>query len=63
MSQRQGLTATQKQVKALNAQIEMVRRDGILTSEQKRERIDRMMAIRNKLVQQAVERVNGYFNK
>ncbi|WP_261369115.1 hypothetical protein [Yersinia rohdei] len=63
LSQRQGLTTTQKQVKALNAQIEMVRRDGILTSEQKRERIDRMMAIRNKLVQQAVERVNGYFNK
>ncbi|MGM7927483.1 LPD38 domain-containing protein [Yersinia enterocolitica] len=63
LSQRQGLTATQKQVKALNAQIEMVRRDGILTSEQKRERIDRMMATRNKLVQQAVERVNPYFNK
>ncbi|OWF76189.1 hypothetical protein B4900_19720 [Yersinia rohdei] len=63
LSQRQGLTATQKQVKALNAQIEMVRRDGILTSEQKRERIDRMMAARNMLVQQAVERVNPYFNK
>ncbi|MGM7746896.1 LPD38 domain-containing protein [Yersinia enterocolitica] len=63
LSQRQGLTATQKQVKALNTQIEMVRRDGILTSQQKRERIDRMMATRNKLVQQAVERVNPYFNK
>ncbi|MCK8583807.1 hypothetical protein LNQ51_02700 [Yersinia ruckeri] len=60
---RQGLTATQKQVKALNARIEMVRRDRMLTAEQKRERIDRMMATRNKLVQQAVERVNPYFNK
>ncbi|HEI6934318.1 TPA: hypothetical protein SK284_000572 [Yersinia enterocolitica] len=63
LSQRQGLTATQKQVKALNAQIEMMRRDRILTAEQKREKIDRLMATRNKLVQQAVERVNGYFNK
>ncbi|HDW8049081.1 TPA: LPD38 domain-containing protein [Yersinia enterocolitica] len=63
LSQRQGLTATQKQVKALNAQIEMMRRDRILTADQKREKIDRLMATRNKLVQQAVERVNPYFNK
>lgn len=63
LSQRQGLTATQKQVKALNAQIEMMRRDRILTADQKREKIDRLMATRNKLVQQAVERVNGYFDK
>ncbi|HEN3639356.1 TPA: hypothetical protein U5E40_004046, partial [Yersinia enterocolitica] len=55
LSQRQGLTATQKQVKALNAQIEMMRRDRILTADQKREKIDRLMATRNKLVQQAVE--------
>ncbi|MGM7734450.1 LPD38 domain-containing protein [Yersinia enterocolitica] len=63
LSQRQGLTATQKQVKALNAQIEMMRRDRILTADQKREKIDRLMATRNKLVQQAVERVSPYFNK
>ncbi|CFQ78308.1 TPA: LPD38 domain-containing protein [Yersinia enterocolitica] len=63
LSQRQGLTATQKQVKALNAQIEMMRRDRILTADQKREKIDRLMATRNKLVKQAVERVNPYFNK
>ncbi|WP_145576573.1 LPD38 domain-containing protein [Yersinia mollaretii] len=62
LSQRQGLTATQKQVKALNAQIEMMRRDRILTADQKREKIDRLMATRNKLVQQTVERVNPYFN-
>ncbi|WP_227739444.1 hypothetical protein [Yersinia artesiana] len=36
--------ATQKPVKALNAQIEMMRRDRILTAAQKRERIDRLMA-------------------
>ncbi|WP_145600808.1 LPD38 domain-containing protein [Yersinia frederiksenii] len=63
LSQRQGLTATQKQVKALNAQIEMMRRDRILTADQKREKIDRLMTTRNKLVQQAVEKVNPYFNK
>lgn len=50
-------------MKTLNARIEMVSRDRILTSEQKRDRIDKMMATRNKLVQQAVERVNPYFNK
>ncbi|EKN6081645.1 DNA repair protein [Yersinia enterocolitica] len=34
-----------------------------LTSEQKRERGDRMIVTRNKLVQQAAERVNGYFKR
>lgn len=62
LSQRQGLTATQKQVKALNAQIEMMGRDRILTADLKREKIDRMMATRNKRVQQAVERVYPYSN-
>ncbi|RLM26485.1 hypothetical protein BIY29_05340 [Brenneria alni] len=62
LSQRRALTATQKQVKQLNAQIELTRADRILTSEQKRERIDRLMAKRNKLVQLAVERVNPYFD-
>ncbi|HHL2559978.1 TPA: DNA repair protein [Yersinia enterocolitica] len=61
--QRKGLTTTRKQVKALNAQIEMVRRDKILTADQKRERIDRLMATRNKLVRQTVERVNPYFER
>ncbi|MCV9877238.1 hypothetical protein [Brenneria izbisi] len=62
LSQRKALTATQKQVKQLNAQIELTRIDRILTSEQKRERIDRLMEKRNKLVQLAVERVNPYFD-
>ncbi|WP_145517407.1 LPD38 domain-containing protein [Yersinia mollaretii] len=63
LSMRRGLTTTQKQIKALNAQIEMVRRDKILTADQKRERIDRLMAARNKVVQQTVARVNPYFNQ
>lgn len=63
LSQRKGLTATQKELRQLNNRIELVRIDRILTAEQKRERIDRFMAQRNKLVQQAVERVNPYFIK
>ncbi|NWA70861.1 hypothetical protein HX775_02875 [Serratia proteamaculans] len=63
LSQRKGLTATQTELRQLNNRIELVRIDSILTAEQKRERIDRFMAQRNKLVQQAVERVNPYFNK
>ncbi|MEQ9721311.1 LPD38 domain-containing protein [Yersinia alsatica] len=62
LSRRQGLTTSQKHVKALNAQIEMVRRDRILTGEQKRERIDRLMGTKNKLVRHTIERVNPYFN-
>ncbi|OVZ87654.1 DNA repair protein [Yersinia intermedia] len=49
-------------MKALNAQIEMMGRDRILTADLKREKIDRMMATRNKRVQQAVERVYPYSN-
>jgi len=63
LSQLKGLTATQTELRQLNNRIELVRIDRILTAEQKRERIDRFMAQRNKLVQQAVERVNPYFNK
>ncbi|CAI2431698.1 LPD38 domain-containing protein [Serratia liquefaciens] len=63
LSQRKSLTATQTQLRQLNNRIELVRIDRTLTAEQKRERIDRFMAQRNALVQQAVERVNPYFNK
>ncbi|MBL3524113.1 hypothetical protein IM876_15650 [Serratia plymuthica] len=63
LSQRKGLTATQKELRQLNNRIELVRIDRTLTADQKRERIDRFMAQRNQLVQQAVERVNPYFNK
>ncbi|HGM6885884.1 TPA: hypothetical protein ACKQDQ_001949 [Serratia marcescens] len=63
LSQRKELTATQTELRQLKNRIELVRIDRILTAEQKRERIDRFMAQRNKLVQQAVERVNPYFNK
>jgi hypothetical protein len=62
LSQRSALTATQKQVRGLNQAIEMVLRDKILTSDEKRDRIDKLMARRNAIVQQTVERVNPYFN-
>ncbi|WP_052198397.1 LPD38 domain-containing protein [Pectobacterium fontis] len=63
LSQRKAFTATQKQVKQLNDQIELIRIDRILTADQKRERIDRLMAKRNMLVQQTVKRVHPYFDK
>lgn len=62
LSQRKAFTATQKQVKQLNDQIELTRIDRILTADQKRERIDRLMAKRNMLVQQTVRRVHPYFD-
>ncbi|PRI19399.1 LPD38 domain-containing protein [Pectobacterium versatile] len=62
LSQRKAFTATQKQVKQLNDQIELTRIDRILTADQKRERIDRLMAKRNILVQQTVKRVHPYFD-
>ncbi|MBA0189006.1 LPD38 domain-containing protein [Pectobacterium odoriferum] len=62
LSQRKAFTATQKQVKQLNDQIELTRIDRILTADQKRERIDRLMAKRNMLVQQTVKRVHPYFD-
>lgn len=63
LSQRKKLTDTQKAMRQLNDRIEMVRIDRTLTADEKRERIDRMMAQRNKLYSQAVERVNPYFDK
>lgn len=63
LAQRKRMTATQTQLRQLNNQIELARLDRTLTAEQKRERIDRFMAKRNKLTQQAVERVNPYFSK
>ncbi|MBI0552589.1 LPD38 domain-containing protein [Pectobacterium parmentieri] len=62
LSQRKVFTATQKQVKQLNDQIELTRIDRILTADQKRERIDRLMGKRNKLVQQTVKRIHPYFD-
>ncbi|WP_052012468.1 LPD38 domain-containing protein [Pectobacterium betavasculorum] len=62
LSQRKAFTSTQKQVKQLNDQIELTRIDRILTADQKRERIDRLMEKRNKLVQQTVKRIHPYFD-
>lgn len=41
------LTTNQKQVKTLNARIEMIRWDGMLTADQKRERINSLMGTIN----------------
>ncbi|MGL5484895.1 MAG: hypothetical protein ACRDC6_01190, partial [Shewanella sp.] len=54
LRQRKPLTGIQKQIRQLKAQIELVQRDRSLTPAEKRERIDRMLAARNKLVSQAV---------
>ncbi|MCW2473667.1 LPD38 domain-containing protein [Candidatus Symbiopectobacterium sp. NZEC151] len=62
LSKRQALTRTQKAIRQLNDRIEMVRIDRTLNAQEKRERIDRMMGQRNKLYQQAVERVHPYFD-
>ncbi|MEE3649444.1 MULTISPECIES: LPD38 domain-containing protein [unclassified Brenneria] len=61
LAQRKKLTNTQKVVRQLNDRIEMVRIDRTLSADEKRVRIDHMMAQRNKLYSQAVERVNPYF--
>ena len=55
LRQRKPLTGIQKQIRQLKAQIELVQRDRSLSPAEKRERIDRMMAARNKLVSQAVK--------
>ncbi|WP_039045379.1 LPD38 domain-containing protein [Plesiomonas shigelloides] len=58
LRQRKSLTGIQKQIRQLKAQIELVQRDRSLSSTEKRERIDRMMAARNKLVSQSVKMTN-----
>ncbi|NKI76292.1 hypothetical protein Dpoa2040_003635 [Dickeya sp. CFBP 2040] len=63
LSKRKMLTNTQHAIRKLNDRIEMVRIDRTLSADEKRERIDRMMAQRNTLYQQAVERVNPYFDR
>ena len=55
LRQRKPLTGIQKQIRQLKAQIELVQRDRSLSPAEKRERIDRMMAARNKLVSLAVK--------
>lgn len=55
LKRRKHLNNVQKQIRQLKAQIELVQRDRLLNEDEKRERIDRMMAARNKLVSQAVK--------
>lgn len=62
LNARKPLKDTQKLIKQLNNEVNLILRDGILTAEEKRERITRKLQQRNALVAQAVRRVNPYFD-
>ncbi|PAR35872.1 hypothetical protein CGT96_04210 [Vibrio metoecus] len=62
LNARKPLKDTQKLIKQLNNEVNLILRDGILTEEEKRERITRKLQQRNALVAQAVRRVNPYFD-
>ncbi|MFQ2892367.1 LPD38 domain-containing protein [Aeromonas caviae] len=52
---RRSLSRTQQQVRVVRNKIELIQRDRTLTAEEKRRRIDEMLARRNDLVYQAVK--------
>ncbi|EKF9624953.1 hypothetical protein O1C60_000096 [Vibrio cholerae] len=62
LNARKPLKDTQKLIKQLNNEVNLILRDGILTAEEKRERITRKLQQRNALVAQAVRRINPYFD-
>lgn len=62
LAARPVLNHTQTQIRRLNQQIEMIKSSKVLTPEQKREKIDRALDSRNKLVQMVVQRVNPRFD-
>ncbi|AOP42952.1 DNA repair protein [Edwardsiella piscicida] len=49
-------------MRQLNSQIQLVQLHTSLSAEEKRQRIDRLLARRNRIVQQAVMRVNRWFD-
>jgi hypothetical protein len=53
---RRSLSRTQQQVRVVRNKIELIQRDRTLTAEEKRRRIDEMLARRNDLVYQAVNK-------
>nr|WP_277813785.1 LPD38 domain-containing protein [Edwardsiella ictaluri] len=59
LASRPRLNRTQQQVRQLNSQIQMVQLHTGLSAEEKRHRIDRLLARRNRIVQQAVIRMHG----
>ncbi|MGE6115267.1 LPD38 domain-containing protein [Aeromonas salmonicida] len=56
LKSRRSLSRTQQQVRVVRNKIELIQRDKIMTAEEKRRRIDELLARRNDLVYQAVNR-------
>ncbi|BBS17658.1 LPD38 domain-containing protein [Aeromonas caviae] len=56
LKSRRSLSRTQQQVRVVRNRIELIQRDRTMTAEEKRRRIDEMLARRNDLVYQAVTR-------
>ncbi|WP_370554354.1 hypothetical protein NMD73_07995 [Edwardsiella tarda] len=61
LASRPLLNRTQQQVRQLNSQIQMIQLHTRLSAEEKRQRIDKLLARRNHIVQQAVKRMNRWF--
>ncbi|WP_419465243.1 LPD38 domain-containing protein [Aeromonas caviae] len=55
LKSRRSLSRTQQQIRVVRNKIELIQRDRTLTAEEKRRRIDEMLARRNDLVYQAVK--------
>jgi hypothetical protein len=56
LKSRRSLSRTQQQVRVVRNRIELIQRDRTMTAEEKRRRIDEMLARRNDLVYQAVNK-------
>lgn len=56
LKSRRSLSRTQQQIRVVRNKIELIQRDRTLTAEEKRRRIDEMLARRNDLVYQAVNK-------
>ncbi|AKH90631.2 hypothetical protein [Edwardsiella tarda] len=61
LASRPRLNRTQQQVRQLNSQIQMIQLHTRLSAEEKRQHIDKLLARHNHLVQQAVKRMNRWF--
>ncbi|WP_421346076.1 LPD38 domain-containing protein [Aeromonas veronii] len=55
------LSLTQQQIRVLRSHIELLQRDRTLSAEEKRQRIDRLLASRNTLVYNTVRQNRGYW--
>ncbi|AYO65398.1 hypothetical protein E3D14_08760 [Aeromonas salmonicida subsp. salmonicida] len=56
LKSRRSLSRTQQQVRVVRNKIELIQRDKVMAAEEKRRRIDELLASRNDLVYQAVNR-------